>query len=92
MRTRTNPRPPPRVLFIHDGDPVNEHIKHLTDAGLIVQEAEPREAVSSALSFDPDIVVLDFRVDGEVVAALQADEETKHIPVIALAMLTKTSP
>lgn len=90
MTKKTAPRPPPRVLFIHDGDPVQEHIQHLTDAGLQVREAEPQEAVSSALSFDPDIVVLDFRVDGEVVAALQAADETKHIPVIALAKLAKT--
>ena len=88
--TKKTPRPPPRVLFIHDGDPVDGHVKHLTDAGLTVREAEPGEAVSSALSFDPDIVVLDFRVDGEVVAALQTVEETKHIPVIALAKLTNT--
>lgn len=91
MTDKTTPRPPPRVLFIHDGDPVDGHLKHLTDAGLNVREAEPREAVSSALAFNPDIVVLDFRVDGEVVAALKAGEETKHIPIIALAELTKTS-
>ena len=91
MAKKTAPRPPPRVLFIHDGDPVDGHVKYLTDAGLNVREAERREAVSSALSFDPDIVVLDFRVDGETVAALQAVEETKHIPVIALAKLSKTS-
>jgi DNA-binding response OmpR family regulator len=91
MTTRTSPRPPPRVLFIHDGDPVDGHVKYLSDAGLTVREAEPRDAVSSALSFDPHIVVLDFRIDGEVVAALQAVEATKHIPVIALADLAKTS-
>ena len=80
-------RPPPKVLFIHDGEPVDGHIKHLTDAGLNVREAHGPEAVSAALSFDPDIVVLDFRCDGEVVAALKGVEETKHIPVIALAKL-----
>ena len=86
MKEKTS-RPPPKVLFIHDGEPVDGHIKHLTDAGLNVREAEGPEAVSAALSFDPDIVVLDFRCDGEVVAALNAVEETKHIPVIALAKL-----
>ena len=90
MATSTNPRPPPRVLFIHDGDSVDGHVKYLSDAGLNVREAEPRYAVSAALSFDPHIVVLDFRIDGEVVAALQTTEDTKHIPVIALAELTQT--
>jgi DNA-binding response OmpR family regulator len=80
-------RPPPRVLFIHDGQPFERQVKHLTDAGLSVREAEAEDAVSAAVVFDPDLIVLDFDCDGEVVAALKAVEGTKDIPVIALAKL-----
>jgi len=86
--SKTN-KPPPKVLFIHNGQPVNGHIQHLKDAGLKVRETPGPSAVSSALSFEPDIVVLDFGCDGEVVAALQRAPETKGIPVIALAKLTR---
>ena len=38
-----------------------------------------------ALGLKPDIIVLDFDCNGEIVAALQADLGTREIPVIALA-------
>ena len=90
MSTKT-PRPPPRVLFVHDGQPFHAQLKHLTDAGLSVRDADARDAVSSALSFDPDVIVLDFGCNGEVAAALQAEPNTRDIPVIALAKLTVPS-
>ena len=86
----TTTRPPPRILYVsnkdHSGD--GHHLRYLAEAGLKVTEAHSENAVNTALSFQPDIIVLDFDFDGEVVAALQAVEETKDIPVIALAKLT----
>ena len=61
---------PPKVLFIHNGHPVDGQVKHLKDAGLKVREADGGSAVSAARSFEPDVVVLDFDIDGDVVAAL----------------------
>ena len=40
------------------------------------------------MAFKPDIIVLDFDFDGDVVARLQASEKTRDIPVVALAKLT----
>lgn len=88
MNTKTT-RPHSRVLLIHDGQPVDGYVRYLTDAGLSVRKAQPGEAVTSALSFEPNIIVLDFDCDGDVIAALNALEETRHIPVIALAQLTR---
>lgn len=83
-------RPPPRILYISNdgrrGD--SHHLNYLSEAGLHVAESRGEHAVATALSFQPDIIVLDFELDGEIMAALQAVHETKDIPVIALAKLT----
>ena len=86
----TTTRPPPRILYVSNKDHSNDgyHLRYLAAAGLSVAESRSETAVSKALSFQPDIIVLDFEFDGEIVAALQAVEETKGIPVIALAKLT----
>ena len=84
-------RPPPRILYISndDTDGDEHHLKYLADAGLHVAEATSDNAVTTALSFQPDIIVLDFEFDGEIMAALQAVDETKGIPVVALVKLMK---
>lgn len=84
-------RPPPKVLFLHDGDSVATYITNLENAGLQASEAHVDDAVAEALASSPDIIVLDFDCDGETVAALQADIRTRDIPVIALADLPKAS-
>ena len=82
-------RPPPHVLFIHDGLPYDVHIKHLSDAGLRVSTSEKDTAVTNAATLQPDIIVLDFGCDGETTEAIKADPITRHIPVIALLDLQR---
>ena len=79
----------PKVLFIHNGDPYDAHIKHLTDAGLRVTETHEGSAIAEALKVQPDIIVLDFGSDGDVTAQLKAHSLTRNIPIIALAELTR---
>ena len=80
-------RPPPRVLLIHDSNPVDAYIDFLKTAGLVATEAPAADSVARAAAERPDIIVLDFDCNGEIVAALQADVRTRGIPVIALADL-----
>lgn len=80
-------RPSPKVLLIHDGADVEAHFQHLIAAGLVVSKAHGDDAVVAAVSFQPDIIILDFRCDGEIVARLKDDSDTHQIPVIALAAL-----
>ena len=82
-------RPPPSVLFVHNGLPYESHVKHLTDAGLRVTEALADAAVAKATILQPDIIVLDFDCDGDVTEQLKAHASTQHIPVIALVELTR---
>jgi DNA-binding response OmpR family regulator len=72
------------VLLIHNGMDVSQHISYLTSRGLTVFESHGEEAVSSALSRIPDIIVLDYDCDGEVLAQLKSNDRTSHIPVIGL--------
>ena len=82
-------RPPPMVLFVHDGLPYDPHVKHLTDAGLRVTEVHADTAVATATTLQPDIIVLDFDCDGDVTDQLKAITATQHIPVVALVELTR---
>ncbi|HEU4893081.1 MAG TPA: hypothetical protein VFT47_16115 [Vicinamibacterales bacterium] len=83
------PRPPPKVLFVHDGIPYEAHMKHLADSGLEVTEAHATAALVRAIAIQPNIIVLDFDCDGEITAQLKGDAQTQHIPIIALASLAK---
>lgn len=80
-------RPPPKVLLVHDGADFDTHLRHLIDAGLAVSIARGDHAVEVAIEVQPDIVILDFRCDGEIMARLKAEPITCGIPVIALAEL-----
>ena len=81
-------RPPPKILFVHDGVPPDRHVKHLTDAGLVVRAVEADVAVATAVEWQPDIIVLDYSADGEVTARLKNHDATKHVPIVALAGLS----
>jgi CheY-like chemotaxis protein len=77
------------VLFIHNGSDYTAHLKHLTDAGLLVTETHPDSALTQALRLQPDIIVLDFGFNGELTTQFKGHSLTRHIPVIALAELTR---
>ena len=80
----------PRVLIIHDGNPVDAYLDYLRSSGLEASETHADTAVAETLSIEPDIIVLDFDCDGEIVAALQEEVRTRTIPVIALADMPQT--
>jgi CheY-like chemotaxis protein len=84
----TTTRPPPKILFVHNGERDEAYIQHLTDAGLHVIDTQVDEAVATATEFQPDIIVLDFSANGDITALLKHDNVTKHIPIIALAALS----
>lgn len=80
-------RPPPKVLLVHNGARYEDHVQHLTDAGLHVSETHADTALADATASQPDIIVLDFGCDGEVTSQLKAHDRTRDIPVIALVDL-----
>ena len=80
-------RPPPTVLLIHDGADVEGHFEYLVGAGLVVSRAHGEDAVAMAISLQPDIIILDYRCNGEIMTRLKGEISTRRIPVIALAEL-----
>jgi len=82
-------RPPPTVLFVHNGSPYEAYVQHLTDAGLTVSEAHADVVLAEATTRQPDIIVLDLDCDGDIVAQLKGAPLTAHIPIIALAHLLR---
>jgi DNA-binding response OmpR family regulator len=85
----TTNQPPPKVLYIHNGSPAEGHVEYLRAAGVDVADAHVDGAVAEAVAFQPDIIVLDFEADGDVIARLKEHDATKHIPIIALAELAQ---
>ena len=82
-------RPTPKVLFVHDGQPYAAHVKHLKDAGLSVSEAHADEALDTAATVEPDLIVVDFACDDGVTRQFKEHPATRHIPVIALVEMLK---
>lgn len=88
-----NPRPPPLVLLLHNHTSVVEMIRYLKGNGLRV-ENRPNDAnvLAAVVDIDPDLIVLDFAVDGDTVEILKGDARTEHIPLIALAEMCRLGP
>jgi len=63
----------------------------LQESGIGIQEpggkAESGDGVTRALALVPDLIVLDFDLDGENTALLRAHISTRGIPMIALARM-----
>jgi DNA-binding response OmpR family regulator len=86
------PRPPPLVLLIHDHTNVVDLIQYLVDSGLRVADSHNDvDMVAKAVEIKPDIIVLDFNMDGDIVSRLKGDARTQAIPLIALTQLTSAS-
>ena len=83
------PRRPTSVLFVHDGTPYAAHIEYLANAGLRVSDVHTNAAIDEAAAQQPDIIVVDFACDGNLLERLKADEATRYIPVIALVDLLR---
>ena len=80
------------VVLIEDEDMMRSLVKlHLTNAGYeVLEAADAVEGGHLVLESSPALVICDVRLpymDGyEFVAALKADPQTRHIPVVFLTM------
>lgn len=76
------------VLIIHRRDATEGYAAYLTSEGFRVSEAnDSDDGVAKALALMPDLIVLDFDLDGETTTRLNAHLATRGIPVIALAKM-----
>ena len=82
-------RPPPKVLFVHNGSDFDGYVAYFSNAGFSASEAHGDEALDVATALQPDLIVLDFDADGPTTAQLKKHHATKHIPIVALAALTQ---
>jgi CheY-like chemotaxis protein len=91
--TATDQRPPPLVLLLHNHTSVVEIIAYLKDNGLrVANRPNDDEMLAAVVEIEPDLIVLDFAVDGDTVATLKGDGRTQHIPLIALADVCRLNP
>ena len=88
----------PKVLLIDDEVDFTELLaENLQDSGFDVRQVnDPTHAISEALSYKPDICVIDLvmpRMDGgDVVNALKGNSELSDIPVLMLTALVEENP
>jgi DNA-binding response OmpR family regulator len=60
-----SPRPPPRVVIVHNGVDPQSTVEFLTHAGLTVEtQREGEDVFRGIVAANPDIIVLDFDCDG----------------------------
>jgi CheY-like chemotaxis protein len=91
--TTTDQRPPPLVLLLHNHTSVAEIIAYLKANGLrVANRPNDGDMLAAVVEIDPDLIVLDFAVDGDTVETLKSDGRTHHIPLIALADVCRLSP
>ena len=86
-------RPPPLVLLLHNHTSVVEIIAYLKDNGLrVANRRNDDDMLAAVVEVDPDLIVLDFAVNGDTVETLKGDGRTHHIPLIALADMCRLRP
>jgi CheY-like chemotaxis protein len=86
-------RPSPLVLLLHNHTSVVQIVAYLKENGLrVAQRRNDGGMLDAVLAIDPDLIVLDFAVDGDTVETLKGDGRTQHIPLIALADVCRLSP
>jgi len=82
--------PGPLILVVDDYQDAREmYAEYLQYSGFRVAEAKNgNEAVTQARALKPDLILMDLSLPGmdgwEATRVLKADEETKHIPIVAL--------
>ena len=80
----------PLILVVDDYQDAREmYAEYLQFSGFRVAEASNgNEAVEQALSLKPDLILMDLSLPGmdgwEATRVLKADDETRHIPIVAL--------
>jgi DNA-binding response OmpR family regulator len=86
--TAQDARPPPLVLVIYAAGS-GGYGDYLVASGFRVEEAHTGpQGFDRAVTLRPDLVVLDFGLDGDTVARLRCAPATSGIPIIALAVLS----
>ena len=86
--TSQSARPPQLVLVIYD-EKGGGYRDHLAANGFRVAEADTgSQGFARAVELRPDLILLDFGLDGETVLRLRHDPATSDIPIVALAELT----
>lgn len=77
-------RPPPHVLMIYAPDG-GGYSDFFAASGFKLTEApSAAEGLAQAAVLLPDLIVLDFGFDGDLVARLRGNVATSAIPIIAL--------
>jgi CheY-like chemotaxis protein len=80
----------PLILVVDDYQDAREmYAEYLQYSGFRVAEARNgNEAVTQARSLKPDLILMDLSLPGmdgwEATRVLKADDETRHIPIVAL--------
>ena len=80
----------PLILVVDDYQDAREmYAEYLQFSGFRVAEARNgNEAVAQARSLKPDLILMDLSLPGldgwEATRVLKADDETRHIPIVAL--------
>jgi DNA-binding response OmpR family regulator len=83
-----HPRPPPLVLMIYAADG-GGYEEYLLASGFRVVEAHTGEqGFERALTLKPDLIVLDFGLNSDLVGRLRRAPSTSAIPIIALTELS----
>src|ERR1700760_4768932 len=102
MDTASQPQPaaaahPKRILFVEDDDALaNVYVVRLEAEGFVVQRvANGEEALAAAISFKPDLVLLDVmmpKISGfDVLDILRNTPETANLKVVMLTALSQDS-
>jgi CheY-like chemotaxis protein len=80
----------PLVLVVDDYDDAREmYAESLIASGFRVAEAaDGHQAIESARALGPDVILMDLSLPGldgwEATRRLKADDQTRHIPIVAL--------
>lgn len=90
MNVSTGEQRAPLLLLVEDNETIRNAFSILLEENgyRVLQAATGREALRSAAEDDPDLILLDLGLPDigglQVASTLKAQEETRHIPIVAL--------